>query len=614
MTKFKMKWLALAVSGALVAACGSDDSNELAALPAGDMLVLTATNQLISYDKTQPGVIRTSATISGIPAGFGIVGIDFRPRDGQLYAVARNNGMTGVPNEGRLFTINTRTGAATEVAILTPHPTDASAPYSALSAAPATFAVDFNPMADALRVISSTGQNLRVVLNAAPTATPPVPVGATFTDGDINGAAAEISGGAYTNSFDGTTSTRLLNINATTDTLTLQNPPNDGTQVVAAPLGVDATGNVAFDIDARNNRGLAVMTVGGVQGLYNIAIPDSTATLPTAAAASLVGTLNVPNPVVGLVLIQPAAPQAIALDGNTAGSQRLLKFGIRNPNAATATAISGLPAGERLLSIDYRPSNSTLYGLSSAGKIFTINPDTGETTLAVTLSVASNIVNGLMTGGKRYQIDFNPQADALRIVSSNGSGTQGENYRIPGTRLAAGSTDAGLTVTDTALTAGFNIASIAYTNSFANPAPTITQLFNADSANNRLAQQGNPLAAPPVSPNDGVLTSVGNFRTSVVTDASTNPPMSTFNLTTFSAYGGFDISGGDNGMTLMANRIGATGTFSLFTLARSASTSGNPTAETGVSIATASTVTGTTPEIGSGATASTDIRALTVKY
>ncbi|MES9137009.1 hypothetical protein ABER38_12065, partial [Cutibacterium acnes] len=60
MTKFRMKWLALAVSGALVAACGSDDSNELAALPAGDMLVLTATNQLISYDKTQPGVIRTS--------------------------------------------------------------------------------------------------------------------------------------------------------------------------------------------------------------------------------------------------------------------------------------------------------------------------------------------------------------------------------------------------------------------------------------------------------------------------------------------------------------------------------------------------------------------------
>lgn len=584
MTKFKMKWLALAVSGALVAACGSDDSNELAALPAGDILVLTATNQLISYDKTQPGVIRTSATISGIPAGFGIVGIDFRPRDGQLYAVARNNGMTGVPNEGRLFTINTRTGAATEVAILTPHPTDASAPYSALSAAPATFAVDFNPMADALRVISSSGQNLRVVLNAAPTATPPVPVGATFTDGDINGAAAEISGGAYTNSFDGTTSTRLLNINATTDTLTLQNPPNDGTQVVAAPLGVDATGNVAFDIDARNNRGLAVMTVGGVQGLYNIAIPDSTATLPTAAAASLVGALNVPNPVIGMVLIQPTAPQAIALDGNTAGSQRLLKFGIRNPNAATATAISGLPAGERLLSIDYRPSNGKLYGLSSAGKVFTINPDTGAATLASTLSVAAEIVAGL-TAGKNYAIDFNPLADALRIVSSGDGDGVSKNYRVGGANLES----TGTTVTDTNLTlagvgTGFGIAQIAYSNSFANPAPTATRMFDIDADNNRLLQQ--------VPPNDGTLTNIGTFSTAAFND-----------------YGGFDISGGDNGMVLMANRVGATGAFSLFTSALAV----GPSPATTVLVSPAGVSTGTN-EIGTGATASTDIRALTVKY
>jgi hypothetical protein len=566
MTKFKMKWLALAVSGALVAACGSDNSNELAALPAGDMLVLTATNQLISYDKTQPGVIRTSATISGLPAGFGIVGIDFRPRDGQLYAVARNNGMTGVPNEGRLFTINTRTGAATEVAILTNNPANAT-PYTGLPAAPATFGVDFNPVADALRIVSSTGVNLRVSFAT---------LGSTFTDGNVNGAAADISGAAYTNSFDGTTATRLFNINATTDTLTLQDPPNAGTQVVAAPLGVDATGNLAFDIDARNNRGLAVMTVGGVQGLYNIAIPDSTATLPTAAAASLVGTLNVPNPVVGLVLIQPAAPQAIALDGNTAGSQRLLKFGIRNPNAATAIAISGLPAGERLLSIDYRPSNGKVYGLSSAGKIFTINPDTGAATLGSTLSVAAEIVAGL-TAGKNYAIDFNPLADALRIVSSGDGDGVSKNYRVGGANLES----TGTTITDTNLTlagvgTGFGIAQIAYTNSFANPAPTTTRMFDLDADNNRLLQQ--------VPPNDGTLTVIGATGTA------------------FNDYGGMDFSGGDNGMRLMANRVATTGPFSLFNL-------NIGTGElTGAAVATG------TNEIGTGATASTDIRALTVKF
>lgn len=567
MTKFKMKWLALAVSGALVAACGSDDSNELAALPAGDMLVLTATNQLISYDKTQPGVIRTSATISGIAAGFGIVGIDFRPRDGQLYAVARNNSTTaGVPNEGRLYTINTRTGAATEVAILTNNVAN-TIPYTGLPAAPATFGVDFNPAADALRIVSSTGVNLRVSFAT---------LGSTFTDGNVNGAAADISGAAYTNSFDGTTATRLFNINATTDTLTLQDPPNAGTQVVAAPLGVDATGDVAFDIDARNNRGFAVMTVGGVTGLYTVAIPDSTATLPVAAAATAVGTLNVPNPVVGMVLIQPAAPQAIALDGNSAGSQRLLKFGIRNPNAATATAISGLPAGERLLSIDYRPSNGKVYGLSSAGKIFTINPDTGAATLGSTLSVAAEIVNGL-TAGKNYAIDFNPLADALRIVSSADGDGVSKNYRIGGANLES----TGTTITDTNLTlagvaTGFGIAQIAYTNSFANPAPTTTRMFDLDADNNRLLQQ--------VPPNDGTLTVIGATGT------------------VFNDYGGMDFSGGDNGMRLMANRVATTGPFSLFNL-------NIGTGElTGAAVATG------TNEIGTGATASTDIRALTVKY
>lgn len=566
-----MKWLALAVSGALVAACGSDNGNELAALPAGDMLVLTATNQLISYDKTQPGVIRTSATISGLMMGDSIIGIDIRPRNGQLYAITR--AAMGV---GRLYTINTRTGAATFVATLAPAATPTmNGPYVALDTTATTFAVDFNPAADALRVISDTGQNLRIFVADATGRT----AGETFLDGNVSDTTADISGAAYTNSFDGTTETRLLNIDTFGNNLTFQNPPNNGTQVIAAPLGVDPSGPVAFDIDARNNRGFAIMTVGGVTGLYTIAIPDSTATLPAAAAASLVGALNIPNPVVGMVLIQPAAPQAIALDGNTAGSQRLLKFGIRNPNAATATAITGLPAGERLLSIDFRPSNSTVYGLSSAGKIFTINSDTGAATLAVTLNVASNIVNGI-ADGKRYQVDFNPQADALRIVSSVGSGTQGENYRVGGANLVAGSTNAGVVATtppDLPLTAGFSVVNIAYTNSFANPLPATTRLFDIDGANNRLALQS--------PPNNGALTAIGtNFSQAFV------------------SYGGFDISGGDNGMRLLAARTAAPGVFSLFNIDLTAGT------------AAAATVASGTNEIGSGATASVDLQDLTVKF
>lgn len=562
---FKKKFVALALSSLVLSACLSD--NDAVSLAPGDVFVLTSNGQLASFNRTAPSVTRTSVPVSGVMSGDTLLGMDFRPRDGQLYAIAR----TLPGNGGRLYTINTTTGVATAGAVLA---ATTGGTFTTLDPAATSFAVDFNPVPDALRVISDTGQNLRIFVANATGRT----AGETFVDGTTNTSAptADISGAAYTNSFDGATTTRLLNIDTAGDNLTFQNPPNDGTQVVAAPLGVDATGMVGFDIDSRNNQGYALLNVGGSVVFHTIAIPDSTATLPVAGPAAVaVGSVNISG-IVGMALAPATAPTAVALDGATAGSQRLLKFGIRTPNTATATNVTGLPTGERLLSIDFRPSNGVLYGLSNAGKIFTINPDNGSATLAVTLSIANNIINGL-ADGKRYQIDFNPQVDALRMVSSNGSGTQGENYRIPGARLAAGATDAGMTLTDMPLSAGFNVVNIAYTNSFANPAPATTRLFDIDGANNRLALQ-NP-------PNDGTLTAVGT---------NLGPA--------FVSYGGFDISGGDNGMRLLAGRTAAPGVFSLFNVDLAAGT------------AAAAAVASGTNEIGSGSTASADLQDLTVKF
>lgn len=575
MMKLNMKWFALAVSGTVLTGCLSN--NDGPAVSVGDVFVLTSNGQLASFNREQPSVIRTSIAVSGLMAGDTILGMDFRPRDGQLYAIAR----TTPGNGGRLYTINTTTGVATAGAALIPATTPTiNGAFTTLDPAATSFAVDFNPVPDALRVISDTGQNLRIFVASAPAvgSTAARTAGETFLDGTTNTSAptADISGAAYTNSFDGTTSTRLLNIDTAGDNLTFQNPPNDGTQVVAAPLGVNATGTAGFDIDPRNNRGYALLNVGGSVVFHTIAIPDSTATLPVAGPAAVaVGSVNISG-VVGMALAPATAPVAVALDGNTAGTQRLLKFGIRTPNTATATNVTGLPSGERLLSIDFRPSNGRLYGLTSAGKIFTINPDTGAATLGSTLSVATEIVNGL-AAGKNYAIDFNPAADALRIVSSGDGDNLSKNYRVAGANLES----SGTTATDTNLTlagmgTGFGIAQIAYANSFANPAPTTTRMFDIDADNNRLLQQ--------VPPNDGTLTVIGATGTA------------------FNAYGGFDISGGDNGMVLMANRVGAMGAFSLFT------------ANLGTGVTTAAGVASGTSEIGSGPTLSTDIRSLSVKF
>ena len=295
--KFKKNFVALALSTLVLGGCFLDDDNT--PLSAGDVFVLTSNGQLASFNRTEPSVVRTSVQISGVLSGDTLLGMDFRPRDGQLYAIAR----TTPGNGGRLYTINTTTGVATAGAALIPATTPTiNGAFTTLDPAATSFAVDFNPVPDALRVISDTGQNLRIFVAAATGRI----AGETFVDGTTNTSAptADISGAAYTNSFDGTTSTRLLNIDTAGDNLTFQNPPNDGTQVVAAPLGVNATGTAGFDIDPRNNRGYALLNVGGSVVFHTIAIPDSTATLPVAGPAAVaVGSVNISG-VVGMALAQ----------------------------------------------------------------------------------------------------------------------------------------------------------------------------------------------------------------------------------------------------------------------------------------------------------------------
>lgn len=87
-----------------------------------------------------------------------------------------------------------------------PSATDTTAPYAGLAGT--IFSVDFNPVAHRLRVLSDTGQNLRI----------DVQNGATITDGDVNlAAAATLVAGAYTNSFAGTTATTLFDLDAAAD-------------------------------------------------------------------------------------------------------------------------------------------------------------------------------------------------------------------------------------------------------------------------------------------------------------------------------------------------------------------------------------------------------------
>ncbi len=155
---------------------------------AATVIGLTTDSRLVSFDPRTPNTLTANVAISGLAAGETVLGIDFRPSDGRLYALT---------STGRLYTVDAASGVATLKATLVADTTDATAPFTGLSGN--SFSVDFNPAADRLRVLSDTGQSLRI----NPDATATMPAGATITDGDVNRAsgAASVVAAAYSNSF-----------------------------------------------------------------------------------------------------------------------------------------------------------------------------------------------------------------------------------------------------------------------------------------------------------------------------------------------------------------------------------------------------------------------------
>jgi len=466
----------------------------------GDVVALTASNRLVSFDRATPATIRSNVLVTGLQSGENLVGIDVRPADGMLY---------GVGSTGRLYTLDAATGAATNKSRLTADATDTTEPFTALAGT--SFGVDFNPMADRLRIVSNTGQSLRINVDS----------GATTTDGSINGGAANtaISASAYTNSFAGTGSTTLYGIDSANATLYTQNPPNNGTLATPVPLGVTIGAANGFDIDARTNMGYLVATVGGARNLYGVNLAA------TGAPTNLIGALGVSEDIRGIALRGVAAPVVLGL----ADDNRLLGFKVSSPNTIdTNVAISGLAGGETLVGIDVRPKDGMLYGLSSAARLVTIDPATGAATVKATLSADATDTTAPYAGmqGTAFAVDFNPVADRLRVI-----GNTGQSLRI--------NVDTGATTTDGNINrAGVApvVTAAAYTNSV--PNATATQLFDVDSASSVLALQ-NP-------PNDGTLVNVGPLGVTVAGD------------------GGMDIGGGENGLVLAALRTTAGGPSSLY--------------------------------------------------
>lgn len=220
---------------------------------------VTLQNNLFTVDSAAPSAVQSAVFISGLQSNELIMGIDFRPATGELY---------GVGSTGRLYKLNTTTGAATLVG-------------SGFSPVPngTEFGFDFNPTIDRIRLVSDTDANY--VINPDTGAVQLVATNLNYGAGDPNfGANPSIVGSAYTNSSPIGTTTQLYGVDSVLNILTTQ-ANNTGVLGTVGPLGVDVTNLVGFDIAGANNTAYLSANLGpaDTSKLYTVNLTTGTATL-----------------------------------------------------------------------------------------------------------------------------------------------------------------------------------------------------------------------------------------------------------------------------------------------------------------------------------------------
>lgn len=242
---------------------------------------IAANGKLVFFRSNDPATA-TSIKVKGLQKKEKLLAIDVRPLNGQLY---------GLGSSGRIYILNRTTGQATAVAgPITP----------ALQGE--SFAFDFNPVVDRIRIISDAGENLRI--NPDTGAVVGIDAGLAYAGGDPNFATIPgVVACAYDSNDNNpaTTGTTLYNIDATRDILVIQNPPNAGTLNTVGGLGVDITDVAGFDISGNTGIAYAGLVVkdGSKKRLRTTLF---TVNLSTGATTSL-GRIGGPWPLTSLTVL-----------------------------------------------------------------------------------------------------------------------------------------------------------------------------------------------------------------------------------------------------------------------------------------------------------------------
>jgi hypothetical protein len=426
---------------------------------------LVAPNTLILFDTAAPGTVLRTIPIVLFTGPDQIVAIDSLPTGELSQGV-----LFGLGASGRLYRIDQRLGHAQV--------------YTTFSAPAGTaFGFDFNPIDGSVRIVSDTGQNLRLNRTINATASVDTPLS----------PAGSVVASAHTNVFLGVnaTTTTLYGIDSASDTVVRQgsidgtpDSPNGGALTTIGPLGVDATAAVGFDIGFQN-RAFATLTVGGVSGLYSIDL--------STGAATLVGNFGGGQIVSGLALQTPIAAM---LYGVTNGDT-LISFNSADPGTILSTvAVTGLQPGETIVGIDVHPDTDQLHAVGSTSRLYMINPAAG---LAAQIGPAplSPALDGAAFGVAFSVSPRSGDARTIRILSD-----AEQNLRVHALT--------GVAANDPSLSPAGSVVAAAYVKTFVTEGPTAT-LYGIDSASDQLVIVGGENAILATDTNNGVVTPVGSL-------------------------------------------------------------------------------------------------------
>ncbi len=281
-----------ALSLASLAACTTLAPEPEGAERAEKAVAVTASNKLLKFNAGRPGRILATLNITGLQAGETLLGIDYRVSKDQLYALG---------SSGRLYTVNEDTAVATIVGV----------PF-AVKLDGTQFGFDFNPTVDRIRVVSNTGQNLRLNPDTGAVVDSNATLEGVQTDGrlayavgDKNfGKSPNAVGAAYSYNKVDTKITTNFALDAATGSLVTQGSregvipgisPNTGQFFTIGSVGMEFN-NASFDIQTLSDEAFAALNSDAGASTRWVTID-----LKTGAAKSL-GTIGGGERVIGIAL------------------------------------------------------------------------------------------------------------------------------------------------------------------------------------------------------------------------------------------------------------------------------------------------------------------------